>query len=374
MRRWSILFAACAAIVLGYWICNWNSPRTAPVTSAAAEGAGRPLTRTIQDRSQSPRAQAIANSECLIKKTPSYLRGSIVEHDEVLLDETTIQKRTVLRREQAGVKYPLLLIQEKVRREGAATVENHISRSEMVVNQIVVRLKASHKGDELAELAKPLKGRIRALTSPDTYVVELPTSHLDTVPTAVALISAARDIVAYAEPDYYVHTLDTPNDTGFVQEWGLNNTGQDGGMAGADIQAPLAWTISKGNSAIKVAVIDTGIDYTHPDLAANMWNHTSSSTPGFPNDVHGWNFVANTNDPQDDNFHGTHVAGTIGAVSNNGLGTTGVSWNVTLVACKFLDANGSGATSDAVSAINYARQIPVDIMSNSWGGRTHRKH
>ena len=112
-----------------------------------------------------------------------------------------------------------------------------------------------------------------------------------------------------------------------------------------------------------VAVIDTGVDYTHPDLAANIWTNPLDTAAngyngdGFAGDVHGYNFVADTGNPMDDNGHGTHVAGIIGATGNNGQGVTGVNWSVSIMALKFLDADGSGYTSDAIRAINYATMM-----------------
>ena len=119
---------------------------------------------------------------------------------------------------------------------------------------------------------------------------------------------------------------------------------------GADINATSAWDLSTGSNQVIVAVIDTGVLYTHSDLSANIWtnsgeipgNGIDDDHNGYIDDVHGWNFITNTSDPLDDNGHGTHVSGTIGAVGNNGIGVTGVNWQVKIMALKFLDASGSG--------------------------------
>ena len=123
-------------------------------------------------------------------------------------------------------------------------------------------------------------------------------------------------------------------------------------MGDADIDAPEAWNVTTGSRAVVVAVIDTGIDYRHPDLAANMWRNPGeipgdgidNDGNGFVDDVYGWDFANNDADPFDDEGHGTHVAGTIGAVGNNGTGVAGVNWQVSLMALKFLGADGSGTT------------------------------
>ena len=176
-----------------------------------------------------------------------------------------------------------------------------------------------------------------------------------------------------------------PNDPSYPQLYALNNTGQTGGTFDADIDAPEAWNITTGSRAIVVGVIDTGIDYTHPDLAANIWtnpgeiagNGVDDDANGFVDDVHGYDFANNDGDPMDDHYHGTHVSGTIGAVGNNGTGVAGVSWNVSLMALKFLDASGSGWDSDAIRAVNYATMmrmtygVNVRVTSNSWGGGSY---
>ena len=181
--------------------------------------------------------------------------------------------------------------------------------------------------------------------------------------------------VQYAEPNYLQHAAVTPDDPHYPLLWGLHNTGQTGGFAGADIGAESAWSVSTGSSAVLVGVIDSGIDVNHPDLAANIWtnpgeipgNGQDDDGNGFVDDVHGWDFANDDNDPFDDFGHGTHVAGTIGAVGDNDIGITGVAWHVTIVPLKFLNSNGSGDTSRAVQAIDYAIGIGADILNNSWG-------
>jgi len=165
--------------------------------------------------------------------------------------------------------------------------------------------------------------------------------------------------VIYAGPDYISHVFVVPNDTRFSELWGMHNTGQAGGTAGADIDATGAWDINTGSSSIVVAVTDTGVDYTHPDLAANMWRD--------PNGHFGYDFVNNDSDPMDDYGHGTHVAGIIGAVGNNGLGVAGVCWHVKIMALKILDANGRGSLSNSISGVQYAVSNGAKVINASWG-------
>ena len=182
--------------------------------------------------------------------------------------------------------------------------------------------------------------------------------------------------VAYAEPNHVVSIAVTPNDPSFSQLWGLHNTGQTGGTNDRDIDAPEAWSLATGDSSIVVAVTDTGVDFTHPDLANQRWvnslddpgDNFDDDGNGLVDDWSGWDFVNDDNDPFDDNNHGTHVSGTIGAEGNNGIGVVGVNWNVKIMALKFLSSAGSGSTADAIGATLYAADHGADVASNSWGG------
>ena len=196
-----------------------------------------------------------------------------------------------------------------------------------------------------------------------------------TVEEAIARY-ASHPKIEFIEPNYIVDINEIPNDPRFGELWGLSNQGQTGGTPGADIMATSAWDVFTGSPNVVVGVIDTGVDYLHPDLAANIYanpgeipgNGIDDDGNGFVDDVRGWDFVNNDNDPMDDNGHGTHCAGTIGAVGNNGIGVAGVNWNVKIMPLKFLSAGGSGSTADAVECIEYATMMGVHLTSNSWGG------
>ena len=188
--------------------------------------------------------------------------------------------------------------------------------------------------------------------------------------------------VQHAEPNAIVHAYKTPNDPKYVSAWGMSNLGKldkDSmrGIRGVDINAEKAWDITTDASNVTVAIIDTGIDLNHPDLIDNAWTNQAEANGkpgvdddnnGYIDDIHGYNFVANNGDATDDNGHGTHCAGTIGARGDNGIGSAGVAWKVKLMAIKFLDKNGTGNLANAIKAIDYARINHANILSNSWGG------
>jgi len=193
-------------------------------------------------------------------------------------------------------------------------------------------------------------------------------------------LSTLRDsgLFAYVEPDFVVHASDAPTDTKFTDGtlWGLLNTGQDGGVEGADINVVRAWTISTGSIDSVIADIDTGIRYDHVDLAANMWvnpgeipgNGIDDDGNGVIDDVYGFNAVGSNGNPSDDNGHGTHTSGTMVATANNGYPHVGVAFNSRVMALKFLHAEGFGFDGDAIDCLNYALKMGVKISNNSWGG------
>lgn len=184
-----------------------------------------------------------------------------------------------------------------------------------------------------------------------------------------------------ADLNYILSTdVAPPDDTYFNRLWGLHNFAQNvngtSGTDDADIDALDAWDVTTGSGDVVVAVIDTGVDINHPDLAANIWTNPGE-IPGngidddgndLIDDVNGWDFYIGDNDPRDADGHGTHVAGTIAAVGNNAVGITGVSWSAKIMVLRFLDAWGSGSTDNAIAAIQYANDMGADVINNSWGG------
>jgi subtilisin family serine protease len=196
------------------------------------------------------------------------------------------------------------------------------------------------------------------------------------VEEAIAILEGNPQI-EYAEPNFVVSISDTfPNDPRFDELYALNNTGQTGGIPDADLDSPEGWDLQTGSSDTVIGVIDTGVDYTHPELDDNMWTNPGETPDngidddgnGFVDDYFGYDFVNGDGDPFDDNNHGTHVSGTIAAEGNNGNGITGTAWDGQIMALKFLDASGFGDTFSAIQAVEYATMMGADLTSNSWGG------
>jgi subtilisin family serine protease len=228
---------------------------------------------------------------------------------------------------------------------------------------------AWERGDrpEAAEAIEGADGEvISANASGDFYVVETPT---DSGEWARELED--QGTIRYAEPDYVVEATELiPDDPLWSQMWGLEKVG-----------APEAWVSGGGGGEAIVGVIDSGVDYTHEDLVDQMWvnpgevpnNHIDDDGNGYVDDIHGIDCASNDTrpsdtDPMDENGHGTHVAGTIGAEGNNSIGVPGVDWDVRIMALRFLGSSGSGSTSNAIECLDYATEMGARITNDSWGG------
>ncbi|HVU24983.1 MAG TPA: S8 family serine peptidase [Opitutus sp.] len=202
----------------------------------------------------------------------------------------------------------------------------------------------------------------------DLRVLELDPS--DTPVRAISRLQATGRY-RFVEPDYIRHVAVEPDDPAYANGsmWGLHNTGANGGVAGADVDAPAAWDVINDASSVIVAVVDSGIKLTHQDIAPNLWTN-SHPTAG---DLHGANFVGgggniHSGDPTDDNGHGTHVAGTIGAAGNNGVASVGIAWKVQLMAVKVLNSQGYGYDSEISAGIDYAVEHGAKVINASYGG------
>ena len=206
------------------------------------------------------------------------------------------------------------------------------------------------------------------------------------VPTSSDILAIVEEYsilenVLYAEPNYKINILSIPNDEFFPLQWGLDNTGQDifngiSGISGADIGAIEAWDIETGDEDIKIAIIDTGVDYNHPDLVDNIWinedeipdNGIDDDSNGYIDDVHGFDVGDNDSDPIDFMGHGTHCAGIAAGVDNNGIGITGVTWNCKIMPVNvFKDTLQYSTNIEFSAGVIYAADNDADVISMSMG-------
>jgi subtilisin family serine protease len=249
-----------------------------------------------------------------------------------------------------------------------------------VPRQVIVQFKTAVSAAARGDVRRAADvGVVRAMRRSGQQLLEVQAGQ--TVATAIRELE--RDpSVAYAQPNHVYHAMAVPNDSAFGQLWGQSNVGQAvyglpgvAGAAGADTDATLAWSRTTGSRGILVAVTDSGVAYDHPDLAANIWSNPADPPGGGDNDgngliddVHGADFIDLDGDPRDLNGHGTHVAGTIGAVGNNGFGVAGMNWQVTLMAVRVLNANGSGSSAAIADGFDYAGGHGARVVNASLGG------
>jgi thermitase len=269
-----------------------------------------------------------------------------------------------------------------------------VTKREYITDQVIVRYNTKKFQNPEIMKARILdsNAKIGARVAEDFSDSGLPAMQVVKLPRNISVNDAITEYrknpdVLYAQPNYVYHTTSvTPDDPLFGSQWGLHNAI----TPGADIDAPDAWSISTGSNTVIVAVIDTGVDYNHPDLSSNIWTNPGESgldsqghdkrfngidddNNGYIDDWHGWNFFNNTSDPMDGNtklnaYHGTHVSGILGGVGNNSVGIAGVNWNVKIMPLRTTDETGSSYTSTNVEAIYYASANGATIISNSWGG------
>lgn len=261
-----------------------------------------------------------------------------------------------------------------------AVTANASFTTQSVPGEFVVKLKPGMMRMSAQTLSQQLKGFVTQKISGQNIVV-VKKAVFETNDSAIKTLNE-NPMVEIAEPNFIYKINKAPTDPLYIQTWGLSNVGQADpknqvGVAGVDVNAEKAWEIQTGTREKIIAVIDTGIDYTHPDLVDNMWVNEAEQNGkagvdddnnGVVDDIYGYNAITGTGNAKDDQGHGSHCAGTIGARANNGIGVAGVNWNVRMMAVKFLDAGGSGSLADAIKAIDYATKMGAHVMSNSWGG------
>jgi hypothetical protein len=372
---------AIALIVLALaMICGTSvwllSDREKPESDQAARTFATPVKEVDSGESSilTPVVDQIQTDKPAIPIVDPYAEAPVISEEKRINESGEMVHIKIVK---ADFKYPLLRVENVVQKDPETGAQSIKSHQVMVADHVMVKVMTGIRADELDAALAPMGAKIRRrIPNSDLYLIELPSPTTQTVPDAVRKLGDDEKLFKYAEPDYVVQLQANPNDSRFNELWGMNNSGQSGGVVDADIDAPEAWSFSTGSPTVLIGLIDTGIDRSHPDLAANIWknpneiagNQIDDDQNGYTDDVYGWDFANNDNEPADDHGHGTHVAGTVGARGNNGQGVTGVCWNVSLVGLKFIAANGFGLVSDATEATLYATSLNVKLTSNSWGG------
>ena len=260
--------------------------------------------------------------------------------------------------------------------------------------EVLVRFKPGVSAERVAAITAGLNDRVEDEIESVEGLASIDDLD-DAEAVQVAAEYAALPEVEYAEPNFRITVepldaqsirdrfvsqlpLGSPNDPLFAEQWGLVNTGQRGGRAESDVSALAAWGKTHGSKKVVVAVLDSGVDYTHPDLVGNMWHRPADlemyfdQQLGVVDDYDGFSALTDERDPMDENGHGTHCAGIVGAEGDNNLGIAGVNWQVEIMPLKFMGRGGFGSTKDAIEAINYviarkADGVNVRVISASWG-------
>jgi thermitase len=290
-----------------------------------------------------------------------------------------------LRRWQKEYKTRVRIIPAEEKTRSAATTAElgEIEARTLTAPEVLVKFKPGVSESAIREITAKFNDRVedsiesvRGLEAIDDL------DNADAVQTAAAYLALPE--VEYAEPNYEISIEDfesnpvRPSDPRFSDQWALANDGQRGGTQGADISAMAAWSVTTGDDDIVIAVLDSGVDYNHSDLENNIWKRPANvpeyvdDAAGTIQDLQGYNAITNDADPMDENGHGTHCAGIIGAEGGNDIGITGVNWKVRIMPLKFMNAGGFGTTKDAIEAINYVidrknKGVNVRVISASWG-------
>ena len=242
-----------------------------------------------------------------------------------------------------------------------------------VDGEILVRFRAGLSSAEEMRAEHAVMARQTAAISPGLFLLAVPDG---AVPQAIRILRSLTGVTD-VEPNYYAEESATPNDPSYPLQWAADNTGQTvngvAGTVGADEGTSKAWNVTTGSRSVVIGEVDTGVDYTDTDLAANIWTNPGG-IGGCAAGTHGYNVLDSSCDPMDDDAvyggHGTHVAGIMGAVGNNGVGVAGINWNTSILPVKWVDSSGSGTTAGLLEALNWLMQakragVNIRIVNDS---------
>jgi len=348
----TVMLLAGMAVFLGAHKTNHTVPDTATVETP---GSATPAALVSKDGS-SDSVVATAGSNVTVDGV------TVLAERQTMLENGDVEQRRLVKR---SGKYPHRIVIDTLRRDREKGAYIPAGSTEMVADHVLVNLHEGVSLDALKEIAEQYQATVgRVLSDGKTCVVHLEAPGLDAIEEAVQYFSKEVESIAYAEPDYVRHTTSIPNDPMYGNLWGL-----------AKISMPDTWDLATGSRDSVVAVIDTGMDMDHPDLLENLWINTieipndgaDNDGNGYIDDVNGWDFVSEDDDPEDGDGHGTHCAGTIGAVGNNANQVVGVCWEVSIMPLRVGTSQGL-MDSDIVDGIRYAARNGAKVLSNSYGG------
>lgn len=345
-----------------------NSTNTAPPTSSRAYQPQESELSVPTQISSRPLASPIINQRDWSSAT---VITEQFENTEPGAPHSKLRHRIV---KDSGFDFPIR-ITDTIELDQGGAPRGFAEISAYAANQILLHSSKPLDESEVILLSDSLGWYyLEAESSPYVAVLQLEEVQIDTVEEALAAISLS-DSTLTAEPNHIFYASVTANDKWFNSnsQWGLHNP------TGIDIDAPEGWDIRKTAPLVKIAIVDTGVRHDHEDLKANLWknsgeipnNGLDDDQNGFIDDTDGYNAIEPLMPPEDDNGHGTHVAGIVGAVGNNNIGIAGVAWDTQLMAVKALNSNGKGASSTLATGIDYALQNGADILNLSWGGSAY---
>lgn len=358
-------------------ILAWQAPRTqpqgcglqrAPLGALQENQAAR--ASGTSDPAPPRRVFPMENPSSQDASERALARGHVVQ--ERLRPTPTAGRWQRERLVRSDIQERLLLVREDWQDDAAAGRWLIRGRSIHLADQMIVRVREGVRRDRLqAELGAAGMSLLKAVAK-DLYTVRI-AGGLDSHERALAAFNEMRDLVREAEPDGVGFGAGMPDDSSFSVQWGHHNTGQSGGAVDADVDAPEFWDLLEATPGLVVAVLDSGLNMTHPDLLGLAWAHAGETAGdgidndgnGRVDDVNGWDFVNGDNNPTDDHGHGSNVTGIIAATRNNSTGVAGMIGGVKVVVCKILNASNSGLTSNLIAATTYARLLGVPVMNLS---------
>jgi len=242
-----------------------------------------------------------------------------------------------------------------------------------LADQVLLRVHPGTAAGRLRAALDRAGAEAPELVAPDLYTVKLRRADLAAVPAALAALAAEKAVVAAVEPDGVGFGGGLPNDAQFSTQWGHHNTGQSSGAVDADVDAPEFWDVIESAPGVVIAVLDSGLNFTHPDLQNIAWRNPGeipgdgldNDGSGRVDDLTGWDFVNNDSNPADDHGHGSNVTGIMAANRHNSTGIAGMISGAPVMVCKILNSSNSGTTSSLIAATTYARQRGAAVMNLS---------